>query len=137
MMAPAGLERDLLILACAISAGVHGALTPTHWNEGTAAGAGFLAATLLLAGLATVLTWQAHRTALLLTGLTLAGLVGSYVLAVTSGLPVLHPQPEPADGLGLATKLVEAAGLALALDLLRRGRSALSAAPLRPKGTTT
>ena len=35
----------------------------------------------------------------------------SYALAITTGLPVLHPDPEPVDGLALATKAIEAAGL--------------------------
>jgi hypothetical protein len=41
------------------------------------------------------------------------------VLAVTTGVPVLHPEPEPVDGLALFTKAVEATGLAAALNLLR------------------
>ena len=50
----------------------------------------------------------------------LAGLLVSYLLATTSGLPVLHPEPEPVDGLALATKAIEAAGLLAAAGLLLR-----------------
>jgi hypothetical protein len=39
------LSRDVVILACAISAGIHGALAPKHFAEGVGAGAGFVAAT--------------------------------------------------------------------------------------------
>ena len=35
------LERDTVIVACAVSAGIHAALTPEHFDEGFGAGAGF------------------------------------------------------------------------------------------------
>ena len=41
------------------------------------------------------------------------------MLATTTGFPVLHPEPEPVDGLALATKAIEAVGLVTALSLLR------------------
>ena len=56
----------------------------------------------------------------------LLGLLASYVLAVTTGLPVLHPEPEPVDGLALATKAIEAVGLVTAGSLLRRPSLALT-----------
>jgi hypothetical protein len=40
-----GLRHDIVILACAISAGIHGALVSDHFDEGTGAGLGFAAAT--------------------------------------------------------------------------------------------
>ena len=52
----AALRIDLVILACAISAGIHGALVQDHFEEGTGAGLGFVAATVVLAVLAVVLT---------------------------------------------------------------------------------
>ena len=36
------LRRDVVILACAISAGIHGALVPDHFDEGDGAGLGFV-----------------------------------------------------------------------------------------------
>ena len=48
----AELRRDLVIVVCAISAGIHGALTPEHFAEGTGPGTGFAAATVALAALA-------------------------------------------------------------------------------------
>jgi hypothetical protein len=48
----------------------------------------------------------------------LLGLLASYAVAVTSGLPVLHPDPEPLDGLALTTKAVEIVGLLAASSLL-------------------
>jgi hypothetical protein len=56
----AELRVDIVILTCAISAGIHGALVQDHFQEGTGAGLGFLVATVLLAVLALVLTRNPH-----------------------------------------------------------------------------
>ena len=115
------LERDAVIVACAISAGIHGALAPGHFDEGTGAGLGFVAATVALAGLVIWLTLRPDsRPALGAAAATFAGLIVSYALATTTGLPVIHPDPEPVDGLALATKAIEAVGLLAAAGLLRR-----------------
>lgn len=132
----AGLERDLVIVACAVSAGIHAALTPAHLGERAAAGGGFLAAAVVLGAVAVALTRHADVAVLALAAVTLAGLIAGYAFAITSGLPVLHPEPKPVDGLGVATKLIEAVGLAAALDLLWRGRPAVAFRPAR-KGTVT
>jgi len=131
-----GLRRDVVILACAVSAGIHGALAPAHFAEGAGAGLGFVASTILLAGLAVVLTVRPAST-LPVAGAAIAftGLLVSYGLATTTGLPGLHPQPEPVDGLALATKAFEVVGLATALNLLWHRPSA-SLAP-QPKGQRT
>jgi hypothetical protein len=100
--------RDLLIATCAVSAGIH-----------AAAGTAFAASAALLAGLAVALTRGPDSPVLVATAATLAALLAAYVLAVTTGVPVLHPEPEPVDGLALFTKAVEATGLAAALNLLR------------------
>ena len=135
-MSLAELKRDLVILACAISAGIHGALVPGHFDEGTGAGLGFAAATAILAGLVVWLTRRrASLPALATAAATFAGLLASYALSVTTGLPVLHPDPEPVDGLALATKAIEAAGLLAASSLLWRPR--VTAMTPQPKGTLT
>jgi hypothetical protein len=133
-----GLERDLLIVACAVSAGIHGALVPEHVEESTGAGLGFVVATVLLGALAVGLTLRAGAIELVAAAAVLAGLLASYGLAITTGVPLLHPEPEAVDALALATKAVELAGLAGAVHLLLRGRFrlALPTTP-RPKGTTT
>jgi hypothetical protein len=128
-------RTDAVIIACAISAGIHAALAPEHFRETTAAGVGFVASALLLGALAVVLTRKAAEAAFAVATLVFAGLIGSYVLAVTTGIPVLHPDVDRVDGLALATKAVEAAGLVLAASGLRW-------APLHinltnPKGTLT
>jgi hypothetical protein len=127
------LWSDLVIVACAISAGIHGALAPEHFGEGTGAGVGFAAATIALAALAIALTLR-PASAVALTGAAavFAGLLASYGLAITTGVPVLHPDREPIDGLALATKAIEALGL-LATWSLIRGASLAATVP-HPKG---
>jgi hypothetical protein len=135
----ADLERDVLIVACAISAGIHAALAPDHFSEGTGPGLGFAVAAVLLAGLVIALTHRpTSRAAVAGAGTVLFSLLASYALATTTGLPLLHPDPEPVDGLALATKAIEAVGLLAAVHVLGRGCSAASVTPhLRPKGRLT
>jgi hypothetical protein len=135
-MTRADVEHDALIVACAISAGIHATLVPEHLREAPAAGAGFVAAAGLLAALAVGLTRRpGSRTAVAAAGAVLAGLLGSYALAVTSGMPLLQPEPEAVDPLALFTKAVELAGLAAALHLLAPARAALVLHLPRPRGT--
>ena len=130
------LRHDVVILACAVSAGIHGALVPAHFAEGHAAGAGFVAATLVLTGLLVALTLRpASRPPLFGAAVAFAGLLGSYALVATTGLPLFHPQPEPVDGLALATKAFEAVGLLAAITLLQRRDVALRL--IHAKGTPT
>ena len=129
------LRRDVVILACAVSAGIHGALAPAHFAEGAGAGVGFVASTILLATLAVFLTVRpASSLPVAGAALVFAGLLGSYALATTVGLPLLHPHPDPVDSLALVTKAFEVVGLVTAVNLLRR-RAAVSLQLIQPKGT--
>ena len=134
-MSAAELRTDAVILACAISAGIHAALAPEHFRETTAAGVGFVASAALLAALAVVLTRRPSEAAFAATILVFAGLIGSYVLAVTTGIPAVHPDVDPVEGLALATKAVEVAGLVLAATGVRLVPLDLSLT--NPKGTLT
>ena len=134
-MTLAELRTDAIILACAISAGIHGALVPDHFEESTGAGLGFVVATVLLSVLAVVLTRKPTQLALLGTIAVFAGLIASYVLVITAGMPVLHPEQEAIDGLALFTKGIEAIGLVLAASLVRRPSLSINLA--QPKGTLT
>lgn len=118
-----GLRRDLVILACAVSAGAHGALAPEHWAEGIGAGIGFAVSTVLLAVVAVVL-WArpASRGTMAVAALLFASLLVAYAFAIMTGVPLFHPEPEPPDGLALATKAFELVGLGTALSLLRNRR---------------
>jgi len=135
MSARIAAERDVLIVACAVSAGIHAALTPAHLAEGTAAGAGFGLAAVALGCLTVALTRHASAWALARATAVLGGLLASYGAAVTTGIPLVLPEPEPIDTLALVTKAVEVVGLLSAAHLLAHARSAVAAAaPLRPKG---
>jgi hypothetical protein len=106
--------RDLVIVAGAISAGVHAALAPAHLHESFPEGAGFVAAAALLGFAIVLLAFRpTNPSAPIVAALVFIALLAAYEFAVTTGL-------ETVDRLGLATKLVELAGLVLALDLTRR-----------------
>jgi len=125
------LARDLLIVACAVSAGIHAALVPEHLEEGRPAGVAFAVSAALLAAAAVGLTRRLSPALLGATAALLVGLILSYLLAVTTGVPVLHPAVEPVEGLALFTKAVELVGVVAAAALLEP-------APIlagRPKGT--
>jgi len=95
-----------VILACAASGGIHGALTRAHFDEGTGAGVGFLVSTALLSGLAAAMLLRPHsRIAVALAAAVLTGLLVAYGLAVTAGVPLLHPETEHVESLAVATKL--------------------------------
>lgn len=135
-MSLADLRRDVVILACAVSAGIHGALAPEHFDEGTAPGLGFVVAAVTLAALAVWLTRRPARAlASAAAAAAFAGLLASYALATTTGIPVLQPDPEPLNGVALATKAFEAVGLLAATSLLWRQPAALLSP--QPKGTPT
>jgi hypothetical protein len=112
------LQGDVVILACAISAGIHGALIGDHFQEGVGPGTGFVAATALCAGAAVALTHHQTPAVLKATAALFVGLLVSYALAITTGIPVLHPEVETVDGLALFTKAIEGIGLLAATSLL-------------------
>jgi hypothetical protein len=118
------IERDLVIVSCAISAGIHTALIPDHLAESAALGAGFAVAAVLLVAVAVTLTQVVSAAGLAVATALFGALLLSYGLAVTTGLPLLHPDREAIDGLALFTKLVELIGLVAATGLLRKRRLA-------------
>ena len=113
------VERDLVVVACAVSAGVHAALAPEHAAEGLAAAIAFAVSAGALAGLAVVLTRAAPQTVIAAAALLLAGLIASWVVAVTTGVPLLHPHPEGVEAVAVLTKAVELVGLVAAVRLVR------------------
>jgi hypothetical protein len=121
----------VVILACAVSAGIHAALVPEHLAEGTGAGIGFAIAAVLLTALVVALTREPTSPRLLVAAaIVFAGLLSSYALAVTTGMPVLHPQPEVIDRLALGTKAIEVVGLLVAASVLWRPRAVGKPIPL-------
>ena len=122
-----GVEKTL-VLALASSAGVHGALVPAHAAEAPLLGAMFALSALLLAGIALRIDRGAGPVAFTAAVVLLAALLAAYVATRFVALPPV-PHVEPVDLLGVATKLIEAGGLVLALRLLgtRAGGAALPA----------
>jgi len=126
----------VLIASCAISAGIHAALAPEHFHEEPGAGVGFLVSAVLLAVLCVLLVYRpGSRIAVGAAGATLAGLLLAYALVLAVGVPVLHPDREPADGLALVTKAIELVGLVAALGLGAPGLLAGRFTRPLPKGT--
>lgn len=117
------MSRDVLVLACAVSAGVHAALAPQH--------ATFVPAAVALGVLAFGLARSPAP--LLVDGaiVVLGGLIAAYALAATSGIPLVHPDHEPVTGLAVATKAIEALGLLAALELKGATRWLTSTATAR------
>ena len=110
-------HASLVLAACAISAGAHAALVPSHMEHDPQLGLAFVVAVgvLLTVGVAIALSPTAR--AAQAAALILAALIASYAAATTVGLPVLSVEPEPVDGLALVMKLVETVGLVFALKL--------------------
>ena len=98
-----------MILACAVSAGVHAALAPEH--------APFFPAAVVLIVLAVGLARSPAPLLVDAAIVVLGGLIVAYALAATSGIPLIHRDSEPVTNLALATKAIEALGLLAALEL--------------------
>jgi hypothetical protein len=113
-----GSAVEVVIAACAASAGAHAGLVPEHLREAPRLGIAFiLASALLLAMVAALTLWPEDRRIARLAALLLTGLIASWGASRVTGIPLLQPQPEPVDLVGLVTKLVEVLGLAFALWL--------------------
>jgi hypothetical protein len=126
-------KRDGLIVCCAISAGIHGALVPEHMRESSITGAGFVVATVALVAVIVGLTARPESRAVTSFGiLVLAGLVAGYAVAAARGIPVLHPEVDPIDRVGVLSKTVELTGLFLACRL--RGPMSARAIPIALTG---
>jgi len=123
MTAPTRTDRsadlDVVVLACALSAGVHAGLVPEHMQESPLLGVSFVVAAVLAALLAFALP-RATGSVLLpgAAAVLLSGMIVAYGLSRASGLPLLGAEQEALDPLGVATKVIEIAGLVCAVRLL-------------------
>lgn len=107
-----------MVVACAISAGAHAGLVPAHLEAEPRLGGAFVVAVVLLAATAAALALRPRSArAPRAASLVLAGLIGAYVASRTTGIPVLSPEPEGIDAVGLTTNVVQALGLAFSLKL--------------------
>jgi hypothetical protein len=125
--------KRLLVLALASSAGVHAALAPTHAAEAPVLGAMFALSALALAGVALRVDRGAPTVALAVAVLLVCSLLASDAATRLLVLPPLT-HPEPVDAVGAITKLVEAAGLVLALRLLHTPAGRAKALPALREG---
>jgi len=106
------------VLALAASAGVHAALVPGHAAEGPLIGVLFAVSALVLAGLSVLVDRSDHRAVVVAAAVLLGGLLALYAASrIVAVWPLAHV--EPVDAVGAITKLLEAAGLLLAVRLLR------------------
>lgn len=116
---PRDRARDIAVLACAISAGVHAGLVPSHLHESGRLAGAFAVAAALAALAALGLVRRPHsRWTVASAAVLFLGLIGAYAASRTAGLTPLGGEREPLDALGAATDAVEAAGLVAALWLL-------------------
>jgi hypothetical protein len=121
------------VLALAGSAGVHAALTPSHAAGAPLAAALFAASALALTALAVLVDRSERPAVLVLSALVLGALLALYVV---SRLVVVWPleHAEPVDAIGVIAKVLETAGLALALGLLQAARGSGGTLPALREG---
>ena len=117
---PVVLTAILVVLAAAVSAGIHAGLVPEHLDEMPLLGVSFIFAVLVLLviGAAVAIRPEAQLPASLAAFL-FAGLILAYVASRTNGLPVLEPEAERVDAIGIVTVAVQLVGLLAALWLTR------------------
>jgi hypothetical protein len=120
----------LLVLAGAVSAGVHAGLAPEHLHEWPPLGAAFVAAAVAAAlAVAALVLRPASPWPPLALGALLGGLVVAYALTRLAALPPLDPGREALDLVGVCTCAVEVLGV---VGAMRLGRLSLA---LTPGGT--
>jgi GAF domain-containing protein len=109
--------RALVATTCAASAGIHAALVPEHYHEaGLSLAAAFAASALALA-LCALLARRPGRDAHRLTAAVLLTVAAAYLLSRTTGIPLLVPEPERFEALGVLTTVAEVVAAAAAVCL--------------------
>ena len=130
------LTAILVVLAAAVSAGIHAGLVPEHLGEMPLLGVSFIFAVLALIAIgAAVAIWPKAQIPASLAALLFAGLILAYVASRTTGLPVFEPEPERVDAIGIVTVAVQLVGLLAALWLTRTAGRQRSVAGGTPQGT--
>jgi hypothetical protein len=109
---------EVVVFACAATAGIHAGIVPEHLHEEPRLGFAFIIAVLLLVGTAAAIVLRPlDRRAQRVAALLLGGLAVAYAGSRTTGIPLLAPESEAVDAVGLAAVAVELVGAAFALSL--------------------
>jgi hypothetical protein len=116
---PATLRVDvegahLCAVACAASAGVHGALVVPHAGESTSMAVAFAAATVALALAALGQALGPPPVVSAAVSALLLAVAAGYLMSRTSGIPGLTEHPEPFEPVGVAISLLETAAAVVA-----------------------
>jgi hypothetical protein len=115
---PGAFGSTVVVLACAASAGAHAGLVPAHLQEEPRLGVAFLVAVvLLLSALVAVSLRPTDRRILAGAAVLLSALAIAYLATRTVGIPVLDPEREAVDAVGVLATSVEIAGVTFALWL--------------------
>jgi hypothetical protein len=126
------LARNIVLMACAASAGVHAGLVPSHLAENVWLGIAFTSAVGLLLALTVSLARTGEpRPRAAPAAVLLAVLVVAYVLSRTVGLAPMAEHVEPVDAVGALTQVAQVAGLVAALFLCQPAGDAIARAARR------
>lgn len=118
MPRPVAHTAILVVLVAAASAGIHAVLVPEHLDEMPLLGASFIVSVLALLAIAAALAIRPQaQIPASLAAFLFAGLILAYAASRTTGLPVLEPEAEQVDAVGIVTVTVQLVGLLAALRL--------------------
>lgn len=131
LTADATLARNIVLIACAASAGVHAGLVPSHLAENPWLGLAFAGAVGLLLALTVSLARTREPRRGPLRPPRLAVLIVAYSLSRTVGLAPLEEQVESIDAIGVLTQIVQVAGLIAALFLCQPASDGMTRAARR------
>jgi hypothetical protein len=114
----------VVIFACAASAGIHAGIVPEHLREEPQLGVAFIVAVVaLLATAAAVALRPSARPVARTAALVLGGLILAYIASRTTGIPILAPNPEAVEPIGVIAVCVESACSARCLSFNRSAAS--------------
>jgi hypothetical protein len=113
----------IVVYACAASAGIHAAIVPEHLREEPRLGVAFIVTVLVLIATGTRM-WARPTSGSVawISVLVLGGLIAAYIATRTTGIPLLAPDPEAFDPVGVTAGCIELLGLVCALWLTQPRR---------------
>jgi hypothetical protein len=113
----------MVVFACAASAGIHAGIVPEHLREEPRLGVAFIVCVLVLLATGTAMALRpAARRVAGMALLVLGGLIAAYIASRTTGIPLLAPDPEAPDTVGIVAVCIELLGLTCAAWLVQPTR---------------